>query len=183
MLVFWAEVVGTMILMLLGGGIVANLVLNKSKGQSSGYSKGRGIMKKYFLLFLLVTLSLTVIMSGCLKTAIPTVPSELSTDQSEEIEASSQLIASPTSVSPGQTITVTFSGAPGNQKDFIALYKVGVANGPPYVSYKFLNGQKSGTLYFTAPSTAGDYEFRMFKNNTWVYLGKSNPVTVNGYAH
>ena len=88
------------------------------------------------------------------------------------------LSASPTSVSSGQTITVTFSGAPGNQKDFIALYKVGVPNGQPYVSYKLLNGQTSGTLYFTAPSTAGDYEFRMFKNNTWFYLGKSNTVVV-----
>jgi len=140
-------------------------------------------MKKYFILFLLVTLSLTVIMSGCLKTIVPPIPSESPTDQSEEIKVISQLSASPTSVSPGQTITVTFSGAPGNQKDFIALYKVGVPNGPSYVSYKFLNGQTSGTLYFTAPSTGGDYEFRMFKNNTWVYLGKSNPITVNGITY
>jgi len=167
-----------MILILLGGGVVANFVLNKSKGQSSGHSKRRVIMKKYFILFLLVALSLTVIMSGCLKTAVPTVPSESLTDQSEEIKVISQLSASPTSVNSGQTITVTFSGAPGNQKDFIALYKVGVPNGQPYVSYQFLKGQTSGTLYFTAPSTAGKYEFRMFRNNTWVYLGKSNPVTV-----
>jgi len=88
------------------------------------------------------------------------------------------ITASPTTVSSGQTITVTFSGAPGNQKDFIAMYKVGVPNGQPYVSYKYLNGQKSGTLTFTAPATAGDYEFRMFLNNTWVYLGKSNTVKV-----
>ena len=89
------------------------------------------------------------------------------------------ITASPTTVSSGQTITVTFSGAPGNQKDFIAMYKVGVANGQPYVSYKYLNGQKSGTLTFVAPQTPGDYEFRMFQNNTWVYLGKSNTVTVS----
>jgi len=37
MSVFWAELVGTMILILLGGGVVANFVLKKSKGQSSGY--------------------------------------------------------------------------------------------------------------------------------------------------
>jgi hypothetical protein len=88
------------------------------------------------------------------------------------------ILASPTPVTSGQTITVTFSGAPGNLKDFIALYKVGVASGQPYISYKYLNGVKSGTLTFTAPTTAGSYEFRMFKNNTWVYLGKSNTVTV-----
>ena len=97
----------------------------------------------------------------------------------EPSKAGVSITASPTTVSSGQTITVTFSGAPGNQKDFIAMYKVGVANGQPYVSYKYLNGQKSGTLTFVAPQTPGDYEFRMFQNNTWVYLGKSNTVTVS----
>ena len=74
------------------------------------------------------------------------------------------ITASPTTVNPGQTITVTYSGAPGNQKDFIAMYKVGVPNGQPYVTYQFLYGKTSGTLTFTAPQTAGDYEFRMFLN-------------------
>jgi len=49
MSVFWAEIIGMMILILLGGSVVANFVLNKSKGQSLAYSKGRGIMKKYLL--------------------------------------------------------------------------------------------------------------------------------------
>ena len=70
-------------------------------------------MKKYFLLFLLVSLSLTIIMSGCLKTAVPTVPSESLTDQSEEIEDSNrfgasymQLFATPSQVQPGGTLIV-----------------------------------------------------------------------------
>ena len=34
---FWAELVGTMILITLGDGVVANVVLNKTKGNNSGW--------------------------------------------------------------------------------------------------------------------------------------------------
>src|SRR5205814_4058027 len=37
MSLFLAELVGTMILIILGDGVVANAVLNKSKGQNSGW--------------------------------------------------------------------------------------------------------------------------------------------------
>ncbi len=37
MSVFWGELAGTAILILLGGGVVANVVLNDSKGQNSGW--------------------------------------------------------------------------------------------------------------------------------------------------
>jgi len=37
MSIFWAEVVGTMILIFLGDGVCANVTLNKSKGQNSGW--------------------------------------------------------------------------------------------------------------------------------------------------
>jgi len=185
MSVFWAEIVGTMILILLGGGVVANFMLNKSKGQSSAYSKCGGIMKKYFLLFLLVSLSLTVIMSGCLKTVVPTVPSEVPTDQSEEMNnidkfgpSSPQLFATPSQVQPGGILTVEFSGAPGNLKDFVAMYRTGVGDKEGYVTYQWLQGKTAGTLTFIAPSTAGTYEFRMFLNNTWEKLVTSNTITV-----
>ncbi len=35
---FWAELVGTMILIILGDGVVANVVLAKTKGNNSGWS-------------------------------------------------------------------------------------------------------------------------------------------------
>ncbi|PYK57185.1 MAG: aquaporin, partial [Verrucomicrobia bacterium] len=37
MSLFLAELIGTMILTILGDGVVANAVLNKSKGQNSGW--------------------------------------------------------------------------------------------------------------------------------------------------
>ncbi len=35
--IFWGELIGTMLLVLLGNGVVANVLLNKSKGQNSGW--------------------------------------------------------------------------------------------------------------------------------------------------
>src|SRR3989442_11581075 len=37
MKVYLAEVIGTMIMLILGDGVVANVLLNKSKGQGSGW--------------------------------------------------------------------------------------------------------------------------------------------------
>src|SRR5690625_7293997 len=34
---FLAEIIGTAILIILGGGVVANVILNKTKGQNSGW--------------------------------------------------------------------------------------------------------------------------------------------------
>lgn len=35
--IFWGELIGTMLLILLGNGVVANVLLNKSKGHNSGW--------------------------------------------------------------------------------------------------------------------------------------------------
>ena len=35
--IFWGELIGTMLLVLLGNGVVANVLLNKSKGHNSGW--------------------------------------------------------------------------------------------------------------------------------------------------
>jgi hypothetical protein len=200
MSVFWAEVVGTMILMLLGGGIVVNHVLNKSKGQSLGYSKGRVIMKKYFLLFLLVTLSLTVIMSGCLKTAVPTVPSGSLTDQSEEIEDIGKLDSgnkiflesggtlNGTSINPsnptltvnsGESITGTlkvqaiYSGTSGNVVPFGYTPSWG-SHSSSYVTVR--SDLPVGTssydvsINLNAPTTPGTY-YLIFASNCEMNLG------------
>ena len=37
MSIFWGELIGTMLLVLLGNGVVANVLLSKTKGQSSGW--------------------------------------------------------------------------------------------------------------------------------------------------
>ncbi len=77
----------------------------------------------------------------------------------------------------GGNITVTYSGAPGNARDWIGIYKVGAADNG-YISYQYLNGKKSGSLNFTAPTTAGSYNFRMFVNDGYTLLATSNEVVI-----
>jgi hypothetical protein len=98
-----------------------------------------------------------------------------------KVDGIATIAASPTQVSPGQSIKVDFSDAPGNNLDFIALYKTGVSDSGGYETYQWLNGQISGTLTFTAPLTTGFYEFRLFQNNTWTKLGTSNTVVVSTF--
>jgi hypothetical protein len=87
------------------------------------------------------------------------------------------LSASPTIVTPGDEITVTYSGAPGFDLDWIAIYEVGDPN-EWYGDWYYLNGEQSGTLTFTAPEEPGDYEFRLFENDGYVDIARSNVVRV-----
>lgn len=90
--------------------------------------------------------------------------------------------ASPSIVSSGETIAVTYSGAPGSEYDWIAIFKVGDPN-TSYGDYYYLNKQQSGTLTFIAPSTPGEYEFRLFGNwpeGGYNDLARSNIIMVTG---
>ena len=69
----------------------------------------------------------------------------------------------PLRVAPGGEISVGYSGAPGFETDWIAIYKAGAAN-EEYGQWHYLRGEKNGTLTFTAPEEEGSYEFRMFEN-------------------
>ena len=61
-----------------------------------------------------------------------------------------------------EEITVTFSGLPGNSKDWITLIK---PNAPAreYGNWKYTKGKESGSLTFDG-MRAGDYEVRVFFN-------------------
>lgn len=73
------------------------------------------------------------------------------------------LTASPSSVRPGDFITLKFSGAPGNTQDWIGLHPVD-APSARYGEWYYLEGKTEGELSFTAPEKEGDYEFRLFAN-------------------
>ena len=80
---------------------------------------------------------------------------------------------------PGATITVTYSGLPGNLDDWIAIAPAGSANTSYLAGYVFTNGQTSGTATFTAPA-AGTYVARSFPNNTYALIAESASFTVCG---
>jgi hypothetical protein len=72
---------------------------------------------------------------------------------------------------PGEEIVVTFSGFAGNAKDWIAVATVGSADNA-YITYKFLEGKKSGSITLPAQG-AGSYEVRGYFNNEYTVKVKT----------
>lgn len=76
--------------------------------------------------------------------------------------ASPTLTASPTSVSGGQSVTVSWDGLDPTGNDWISLHPAGTPDSS-YLSWQYANGS-SGSLAFAAPQDPGQYEFRLFRN-------------------
>jgi hypothetical protein len=101
---------------------------------------------------------------------------------------SATVTASPTSISAGGVVTVSWSGivgpAPG---DWFGLFAVGAPNSPT-IDWRYVNctksaggsGVASGSCNLPLPASLspGQYEIRMFRNDSYVGLGTSNTVTV-----
>ena len=97
------------------------------------------------------------------------------------------LTASPSLVTPGGQLTVSWVGPSGRGcvggGDWVALYRVGdpddtgAANGHSDLWFDHLCGAASGTLTLSAPTQPGQYEFRYMMSTGSV--ARSNPVTVN----
>ena len=86
---------------------------------------------------------------------------------------------------PQSPLDLEVRNGPGNSADWVGLYAAGAAN-TQYTQWMYLNGSThvpgSGiphaTLRFTAPSTPGTYEFRLFPDNTYTSAATSGPVSV-----
>jgi nitrous oxidase accessory protein len=89
-----------------------------------------------------------------------------------------KVIAEPSRVSPGGTITVTFWGAPASGSGVLGMY--GIMRPDKFHIEKRRTGSKScGSMTFRAPSQPGQYDFRMFADDiNRPILGYSNVVTV-----
>ncbi len=77
----------------------------------------------------------------------------------------------------GQTVTVTWSGLPGNQHDWIALAADGSSD-QVFVRWVYTNGAAAGSYAFDAPPSAGSFVARAFLNDTYNKLGESVVFTV-----
>ena len=88
-------------------------------------------------------------------------------------DSSADISVYPDIINPGDEITVTYSGASGFELDRIAMY-----NEEEYDMGYYLAGEKSGTLIFTAPDEPGDYEFRLFEDDGYTDIARSNIVRV-----
>lgn len=89
----------------------------------------------------------------------------------------STLSVSAANVAPLQDVVVTVANGPGNELDWVGLYKVG-ADDVDVITWQYLNGSdlldplpkasRSASLTFKMPSEPGTYEFRFFPKNLWV---------------
>jgi nitrous oxidase accessory protein len=86
------------------------------------------------------------------------------------------IIASPASVNTCEQITVSYTGAPGYENDWIAMYKSGSTD-TSYITRQYLDGKENGTVILDA-SDPGSYDFRIFENDSFTRLATSNSVEV-----
>lgn len=77
---------------------------------------------------------------------------------------------------PGEKISVTFSGLPGNNRDWIGLAIPGSPD-EKYVLWQYTQGQQRGTIEFSA-LPEGAYEVRTYFNNEGVVRSRY-PFTVS----
>jgi subtilisin family serine protease len=88
------------------------------------------------------------------------------------------LTVSATSVLGGQAVTVTLTGGRGGPTDWLAFAPTGAANNS-YVFFTWVGaGVTTRTWTVTAPATAGTYEFRLFRDNSFIRIATSPTVTV-----
>ncbi|OAI50293.1 hypothetical protein AYO44_05765 [Planctomycetaceae bacterium SCGC AG-212-F19] len=88
------------------------------------------------------------------------------------------LSASPSTVTAGGSITVSWTAPAGHSTtDWVGLFAVGSAN-TSYLAYQYTTSATGGSMTFTAPSTPGGYEFRYLPNNGYTSLASSNAVQV-----
>ena len=90
------------------------------------------------------------------------------------------LSVSSTVVAPGGQLTVSWV-APGGRSavDWLGFFKLG----DPSTNYEsgwwdYTNGATSGTFVLTAPTQAGQYEFRYLLDDGYVDVARSTPITV-----
>jgi nitrous oxidase accessory protein len=86
----------------------------------------------------------------------------------------------PASVNACEMFTVSYSGAPGFESDWIAMYKSESADNS-YITRQYLDGNENGTLTLEAPDP-GRYNFRLFKNDSSTRLAVSSDVEAKSLA-
>ncbi len=90
------------------------------------------------------------------------------------------LTVSATSVTGGQTVTMTLVNGQGGSQDWLSFGATG-ASDTGYLQFIYVGaGVTTRTWAVTTPNTAGTYEFRLYKQGSFVRLATSPTVTVTG---
>lgn len=89
--------------------------------------------------------------------------------------ATTGTVTAPTTVA-GETMVVNFTGAPGNQTDWIAVYPQG-QTGTNYVTWAYVGGAAAGSVTFNGLA-AGNYDIYLYANNSYTVVAQG-ATTVN----
>ncbi len=88
------------------------------------------------------------------------------------------LDARPDSVAAGERVTVDWSApAEHSPTDWVGLYRSGDPD-TDFLSWQYTGSPTAGSMTFTAPLPAGQYEFRYFLDDGFTRAATSNTVTV-----
>src|SRR6056297_1187629 len=71
-----------------------------------------------------------------------------------------------------ELVSVSFEGAPGNEYDWIGIYKTDADNFDFY-TYAYLYGEKEGSVELYMPEEPGQYHLRMFVDDTYTLIAES----------
>ena len=85
--------------------------------------------------------------------------------------------ASTNTVAPGGPLSVSWTASTGGASDWIGLIRVGDPNNDNGW-WDYTGGKTSGTFTLSAPTQAGQYEFRYLPNDGYVDVARSGLVTV-----
>ncbi len=85
---------------------------------------------------------------------------------------------SKSSYNTGETIVVDYSNLPGNSTDWIGLYVKGSSDTSD-LTYKYTNGAKNGRMTFSGLTNAGEYEARLYFNDSYNREGSAS-FTIEG---
>ncbi len=90
--------------------------------------------------------------------------------------AAAVTLSAPSSIAPGATLNIGWNAGTGaSARDWISLFKAGAPN-TAYGEWHYTGGAVSGTMSFTAPSTAGTYQLRYLVNDGYVSVATSDII-------
>ena len=80
---------------------------------------------------------------------------------------------------PGEEIKITFKNAPAEtSSDWIGLYPSS-SDESDYLSWQYLQGEKEGEITFTSPRDPGEYNIRLFNDDSYNTIAVSNVFKVS----
>jgi hypothetical protein len=89
------------------------------------------------------------------------------------------MAAAPNNATSGSVmVAVWWASGDHSVQDWVGLYQVG-ATDTSFLSRQYTGAALSGSMTFTAPAAAGQYEFRYFLNDGYMRGTTSNQITVN----